>query len=168
VYQIKGEEETIVKIVAIPWELKYKYMRGGYSSMLKGFMYAIREQYGTTAAKEILKKMWKMDDRVKKMTNTILNVFKIEGNDAETIARWWDVYCEINDLEITWLERSKTCCRSKVTKCPFKTEPEDLFGWNFPFQDIVVKTINPKASAELPIAMCKGDSHCEYIYKIEE
>ena len=158
----------MTKKVVIPWELKYKYLRGGYSTLLKGLLYAIREQYGTTAAKETFERMWKMGDRVKKMTNNILTAFKIEGNDAETIGKFWDVYCEINDLDYTWLERSKTCYRSKITKCPFKTEPKDLFGWNLPFQDIIVKTINPKASVELPIAMCKGDSHCEYVYKIEE
>ena len=158
----------MTKKMVIPWELKADFRLRGYAGVFKAFMYAIREKYGAAAAIEIKEMIDKMDDRTRNLTNTILTIFKIEGNDAEAIGKFWDVYCELSGIEYSWLVRSKTCYRSEVTKCPWKTEFKDLFGWNLLFQDIIVKTINPKATAELPIAMCKGDSHCEYVYKIEE
>ena len=141
---------------------------GGWTSNLKGFLYAIREEYGASAALEIHERLCNMEDRVKNMTNAILNVFQLEGNDAETMGKWWDLYCEICGIEGTILERSKTIARTKITKCPFKTDPKDLSEWNLPFYNIIAKTINPKATFERPKAMCEGDPHCEYVWKIEE
>ena len=154
--------------LTIPWDLKYKFAMGGWTSNLKGFMYAIREKYGATAALEIHEKLCKRADRVKNMTNAILNVFQLEGNDAETMGKWWDLYFEICGIEGTILERSKTIARTKITKCPFKTDPKDLSEWVLIWFNLVVKTINPKATVERPIGMCAGDPHCEYIFKLEE
>ena len=136
--------------------------------MLKGFLYAIRERYGADAALEIYEKVSKMDDRIKNMSQTLLNVFKIEGNDAETIGKWYEIWWELAGAECTWLERSKTSIRQKISKCPFKTEPEDISKWDSIFLNIVVKSINPKATGERPKAMCEGDPYCEFVYKIKE
>ena len=46
--------------------------------------------------------------------------------------------------------------------------PGDVSVWVLPFYITVAKTINPKATVERPKGMCAGDSHCEYIFKIEE
>ncbi len=74
----------------------------------------------------------------------------------------------MGEFEYTILERSKTINRIKVTKCPWKTEPKDISDWVLIFNNIVNKTINPKATLERPKAMCAGDSYCEYVWKIEE
>ena len=152
----------------IPWELKYIYAKGGWTSLLKGLIYEIREKYGAAAALEIYESFNKRYDRIKKMTNNIKNAFKIEGNDAETIGQWWDIWWELTGYEGILLERSKTINRVKVTKCPWKTEPKDLGAWALIFTNIVIKTINPRATMERPKAMCAGDPYCEYIYKVEE
>ena len=159
----------MTKEVVIPWELKYKFVQGMLTTLFKGFMYEIREECGAATALKIYESLNKRDDRIKKMTQTLKDVFKIEGNDAETIAQWNEIYSELTGIEGTWTERSKTISRVKVTKCPFKTEPKDISGWSPNFlANIVVKTINPKATVERPKAMCAGDPYCEYIYKIEE
>ena len=152
----------------IPWELKYKYAIGGYTSFFKGIMYAIREKYGAEAVFEIFERVWKMGDRVKNMTNTILKAFRLEGNDAETIGEWLDICGELTGYETTILERSKTINITKNTKCPWTTEPKDISDWALIFTHIVIKTINPKATVERPKAMCAGDPYCEYVYTIEE
>ena len=131
-------------------------------------MYEIREKYGEAEAIEMYARICKRDDRVKNMTNSILKAFKIEGHDAETIAKWHDIWHELIGTEYTWLERSNTIARCKITKCAFKLAPKDLNNHSFSFENIVVKTINPKATFERPKGMCKGDPYCEYIWKIEE
>ena len=158
----------MAKKMAIPWELKYNYAMGGWASLLKGFLYEIREEYGAAKALTIYERLCKRDDRVKNMTNTIKNVFKLEGNDAETIGKWWEIWSEINDQEYVMLEQSKTIRINKITKCPWKTGIKDICDWSLPFTDIIIKAINPKATFERPKAMCAGDPHCEYIFRIEE
>ena len=158
----------MAKKMVIPWELKYKFAMGGYVSVIKGFLYAIREKYGATAALEIYERVCTMDDRTKKFTNSILEIFKIEGNDAETIEKWYDIYQELNGIEYATLELSKTFLRRKIIKCPWKTEPRDISDWALIFHgNIVTKTINPKAILERPKAMCVGDPYCEYVWRIE-
>ena len=154
--------------VELPWETKYKFAMGGYAATIKGFLHLIREKYGAEAALERYERFCKEDDRLKNLTNTILNVFKIEGNDCEAMAKWFNIWWELTGIEGTWPELSKTSSRNKVTKCPFKTDPKDISDWVLTFVDIIGKTINPKATVERPKGMCAGDPYCEYVTKIEE
>ena len=129
----------------IPWELKYKYAMGGWTSVFKGFLYEVREKCGEAEAIEMYERICKRDNRVKNMTNTIKDVFNIEGNDAETIAKWWDIWMEITGQEAIWFERSKTKSRNRITRCPFKTAYKDISDRCDVFVNIVNKSINPKA-----------------------
>ena len=152
----------------IPWELKYIYAKGAWISIFKGLLFAIREEYGAAAAIKLAKRLWEREDRVKNMTNTILNVFNIEGNDAETIAKWFDIWFELFGYEYTTLERSKTIDRRKFTKCAFVTEHKDVSDWDFRFCKIAAETINPKSIFEMPKTMCAGDPYCDFIFRIEK
>ena len=153
----------------LPWELKYNFAIGGWTdSAHRGNLYAIREKYGAAAALEIYERACKEDDRVKNLTNTILTIFNIKENDAETIGQWWDIWDEFTGIESTILERSKTINRRKVIKCPFKTGYKDISNWNLTFVNIVTEIINSEAIFDRPKAMCAGDSYCEYIWKLEE
>ena len=163
-----SEEETVAKKLVIPWEFKYKFIMGGWTSWLKAYHYTIREKYGPEAALEIYERTCKMDDRLKNFTNSILKAFELEGNDAETIINWWDIWWELCGIEGTSLLQSQTFARSEITKCPFKTEHKDISDWCKIFTNIVINTINPKATFERPRSMCAGDSYCEYVMKIEE
>jgi hypothetical protein len=156
------------KKVAIPWELKADFRLKGWTSILKGFLYAIREKYGADEALKMYERVGEMDDRHKNLTNSIKTIFKIEGNDIETIAKWFDIWWELTGEEYTWLERSKTIARSKITQCPFKTGYEDISEWELIFRKNISKAINPKAIVERPKAMCAGDPYCEHVFKIEE
>ena len=158
----------MAKKVEIPWETKYKFAVGGYHAAIKGLLHLTREKYGADAALEIYERFCKEGDRVKNFTNTILEVFKIEGNDAEAIAKWYDIFYELTGMEGTALEKSETFLRVKVTKCPWKTDYKDISDWDLNFADMVDKTINPKATVERPKAMCAGDPYCEFVHKIEE
>lgn len=153
----------------LPWELKYNYVRGQMTTLFKGFLYAIREEYGAAAALKIVEKMWKFKDRVKNMVNTLLNVFEIEGNDVETLSEFWDVYWEIQGTEAIILERSKTSGRAKITKCPWSTpDPKDINIWCEIWVDTVSESINHKISNKRLKGMCAGDPYCEYVLKLEE
>ena len=154
--------------VEIPWETKYKFAVGGYHATIKSFLNLIREKYGAEAALERYERFCKEDDRLKNLTNTILNVFKIEGNDMEAIEKWWDIWYELAGLESTTLELSKTMSRMKITKCPWQTEPKDISDWDMIFTNIVYETINPKATIEKLKGMCAGDPYCEFVAKLEE
>ncbi len=156
------------KKIMIPLELKYDFAIRAYISIHKGYLYAIREECGAATALKVYERLCKMEDRIKNLTATFLAAFKIEGNDAEAWAKWWDIWYELCGYEYTWLERSKTIARVKVTKSPFKTSYKDLSDWVLPFVDIVCKTINPKAKWERPKAMCAGDPYGEYVFKTEE
>ena len=155
------------KKVVVPWELKYKFVRGMLTTLFKGFMYEIREECGAATTLKIYENLNKRDDRIKNVTKNIKEVFKIEGNDAETIAKWIDIWDELVGVEGNWLERSKTIAGIKVTKCPFKTVYKDVSDWCRIWQNIVVKTINNKVTSKRPQSMCAGDPYCEYISKIE-
>ena len=153
----------------LPWELKYKYVQGQMTTLFKGFLYAIREEYGADAALKIVEKMWKFKDRVKNMINTFLNVFKIEGNDCEALGEFWDVYFEIHGHEAIILERSKTISRTKITKCPWSSpDPKDISSWCGIWTSTVSESINPKISGKRLKGMCAGDPYCEYIARLEE
>jgi len=154
--------------VEIPVETKYQFAAGAFADTVKGFLYALREKYGAEATLEFFEMWCKDGDRVKNMTNTILTAFKLEGNDAETIGKWFDIYLELFGFESTTLERSKTINRFKVTKCPTKTDHKDISGWSLIFDTMVAKTINPKATWETPKSICAGDPYCEHVIKIEE
>jgi hypothetical protein len=158
----------MTKKLVIPWELKYKFAMGAYASGWKGWLYSVREECGAATTLKIFERVQKLDDRIKNFTKTVLKVFKLEGNDAETIAQWWDIWFELCGFEWTWPERSKTITRFKVTKCPFKTEPTDISSWALIFVNLATKTINPKTSVERPKGMCAGDPYCEYTIKMEE
>ena len=109
----------------------------------------------------------KMDDRIKSLTNSLLKIFKIEGNDCETIGEWFDIYFELCGMEGTVLERTKSINRIRITRCPWKTEPKDISDWDT-MPNIVAKTINPKATVEQSSNMCAGNPHCDFVFKIEE
>ena len=157
------------KKIGIPWELKYKYVRGMMTTLFKGVMYVIREKFGAATALEIAERFWKYDDRIKNMTITLKDVFKIEGNNIEAIQKWWETYWEITGMEGTWLEVTKTYYKLRITKCPWSIpDPKDISGWSKILVGIINKAINQKATTERPKGMCAGDPHCEYIVRIEE
>ena len=157
------------KKMAIPWELKFNFIKGQLTTLFKNVFYAYRERFGAEAALEFFENAaWKRADRVKKMSNILKEVFKVEGNDAEAIAKWREIYWELNGTDYTWLERSKTIARTKITKCPWKTVYKDISDWDLSWYNIVLNTINPKATVERPKSMCAGDSHCEIVTTIEE
>jgi len=158
----------MAKKVVIPLELKLDFFKSAYMNTFRRFLYAIREEYGAAKALEMYEKTTKMDDSTKNLANTLLTIFKIEGNDAETIGKWHEIFHELVGFESTVLERSKTINRYKVTKCPLKPAYRDLSGWCLIGANIVEKTINSKATLERPKALCEGDPYCEFITKIEE
>ena len=160
----------MAKKVEVPMETKYKFAIGGYQGVFKGFMHALQERDGGDATLKLYETVCKKGDRVKNVTNTLLETFKIEGNDMEAIAKWHEIWWELVSpgMERTDLERSKTIWRNKITKCPWKTDYKDISDWYLIFENIAVKTINPKATVERPKAMCAGDPYCEYVIKIEE
>jgi hypothetical protein len=159
----------MAKKVVIPWELKADFRLRAWSSILKGFLYAIREEYGADASLKLYENVSKMGDRYKNLTNTIKTIFKIEGNDAKTIGEWFDIWLELIGSEYTILERSKTINRNRITKCPFKTGYEDISNWDFKyFVNPIVKTLNPKATIEQTKNMCAGDPYCAFVTRIEE
>jgi len=158
----------MAKKVVIPWELKYDFAIRAYTSGYKGFLYAIREKCGAATTLEIFERVCAMDDRIKNLTNFFKTTFKLEGNHAETIGQWFDIWAELIGQEFTEPERSKTINRERITKCPFKTEPKDISDWCKIFAGIVNKTINPKATLERSKGMCAGDSYCEFVTRIEE
>ena len=166
-YLAKGEEETMAKKPVIPWELKYDFAMRGYADITKAFLYAIRERFGATVALEIYERVITMGDRIKRFTNTIRNIFKIEDNDVEAIAKWWDIWFELTGYEWTRPERSKTITRYKITKCLWKTELKDISDRCLIFTNLVTKTINPKATVERLKGMCEGDPDCEFVTKME-
>ena len=158
----------MTKKIGVPLEFKYELTMKAWSSLIKGFLYVVRERHGAAEALACIERLFKMDDRVKNLTNTIKTIFKIEGNDADTMANWFETYYEILRTEYTLPEQSKTILRSKVTKCPFKTGYNDLSDWCKIWCDIVYKVINPKATQERVKSMCAGDPYCELVFKIEE
>jgi hypothetical protein len=159
----------MTKDLVIPWELKYKYAIGGWLAFLKSYHYAIREEYGAAAVLKMYEKSCKMNDRTKNFTKTLIEIFNIVGNDAETIAKWIDIWFElVGGFEHSWFERSKILARHKITKCPYKTEPIDISDWCKIWFDIVTRTINPKATFERPEGMCAGDSYCTFVFEVEE
>ena len=157
----------MVKKITIPNEFRLELALTGYTTMLKGFLYVIRERYGAAEALACFKRFFEMDDRIRNMTNFLKTVFKIEGNDVETITDWLVVWYEIFGFEYDVLERSKTFSRIKITKCPWKTGYKDVGVWCNIWSDIVYTTINPKATPERPKGMCAGDPYCDIIIKIE-
>jgi len=152
----------------LPFEFKYDFAMRGYANCLKGFFYVIREEFGAETALRLYEKLCNMDDRIKNLTKTLLKIFKLTGNDAETIGKVWNLWWELTGKEGTILERSKTIDRTKITKCPWRTAFKDISDWGLIWCNIVAKTVNPKATVERPKAMCAGDPHCEYLYKVEE
>ena len=166
--QLEGEDETMAKKIALPCEFKYDYAMSGYTFVLKAWLHVIRREYGAATALKLYEETCKIGDRTKKLTNLILTIFKLEGNDAETIGEWWEIWWECCGGEITTLERSKTINRIRITKCPWKTEPKDIGDWCVIWSNIITKTINPKATFERPKGMCAGDPYCESIVKVEE
>ena len=85
--------------MGIPCEFKYELAMKGWASMLAGFLYVIRDEFGATTALRLIETLFKRDDRVKNLTNFIKNVFKIEGNDIEAINKWFDIYHELSEPE---------------------------------------------------------------------
>jgi hypothetical protein len=158
----------LAKKVTLPCEFKYDFAIRGYTSILKAWLYVILEEYGAATMLKLYEKVCKIDDRVKRLTNSLLSIFKLEGNDTETIAKWFEIWFELIGIEYTWLKRSKTIAVAKMTKCPLKTEPKDISEWGLIWCDIKTKTINPKITFQRPQAMCEGDPHCEYVWKIEQ
>jgi len=139
-----------------------------YADFLKGLLYANRKKFGAATALEIYERVCKLGDRTANVTRSMLKIFKIEGNDAETWGQLMDIWNENSGMESTILERSKTIDRRKLTKCPFVTEHKDVSDWDIRFCRIMAKTINEKAILEMPKIMCKGDPYCEFIFRTEK
>jgi hypothetical protein len=158
----------MVKKITIPCEFRCELAIKGWTSMIKGFMYVIRERHEAAETYACVEKFFEMDDRMKNLTNFLKTVFKIEGNDAETIIDWLVVWYELLGFEYDVLERSKTINRHRVFQCPFKTRYKDIGEWCTIWTDFVYRTINPRATHKRPKGMCAGDPYCEIITKIEE
>jgi len=163
-----GGKEIMTSKMGIPCEFKYELAMKGWASMLAGFLYVIRDEFDAITSLKLIENLFKRDDRLKNLTNFLKTVFKIEGNDIIAIKKWFDIWYELTGFESTLLEQSETIFRIKITTCPFKTGYKDISGWCKIWSDIVLKTINPKATFERPKGMCAGDPHCEYIFKLEE
>ena len=134
---------------------------------MRRFLHLIRERHGVAEALACIEEIWRRDDTVKNLTNFFRTVFKIEGNDVETMAQWFDIWYELTGIEAIWLERSKTNARWKVTKCPWKLGYDDISDWCKIWGDIIAETINPKITSERPTGMCASDPYCEFRYRIE-
>ena len=159
----------MTKKMPIPWELKYNFIKGMLTTFFKGVIYEFRKRFGGVATLEFVESVWKREDRVKKMTTTLKDVFKIEGNNIETLQTWWKIYNELLGMNFTILELSKTHSRVRYpTGCAWVTEPEDISDWFFIFSNIINTTINPKATMERVKGICEGEPYCEYVWKIEE
>jgi hypothetical protein len=153
----------------LPWELKCKFARGQLTTLFKGIMNEIREKFGAAAALEIAEKVWKREERVKKMVHTLKDVFKIEGNDLEANLLWWNLYYELTGMEAAYLEVNKSSTKTKITNCPWSTQdPKDISGWCIIYANIINKAFNSKFTNERLKGMCAGDPYCEFILKIEE
>ena len=153
----------------LPWEIKYNYVRGMLTTLFKGFMHEIREEYGAAEALKIYERLNQRSNRVKKMGRTLKDVFNIEGSDIDAIMRWWEIFYELVGIEATWLEVTKTYARVKITKCPWSTpDPKDISDWSIINSGMINQALNPKAATERPKGMCAGDPHCEYIFTIEK
>jgi hypothetical protein len=159
----------LVKKFSIPWELKYKYVKGMLTTVFKGFMYEIRTKFDAATALEIYEMVQKRDKRVENMVNALKDVFNIEGNGIEAISTFLQIWFELTGWEVTWFDQLKTFIRFKCPLgCAWMTKPEDLSEWFLVISNIFVKSINPKAIIVRHIGMCAGDSSCEYIIKLEE
>lgn len=159
----------MAKKMPIPWELKYNYMKGMLTTLFKSVVYEFREKYGAVAALEFVEGVWKREDRVKNMTTTLKEVFKIEGNDMEAIGKWFEIWRELMGIESIELERSKKSYSFRnPTGCAWQTDPKDISEWQLNFTNIILQALNPKVTVERPKAMCEGDPYCEYVYKLEE
>ncbi len=155
--------------MGLPWELKCKFARGQLTTLFKGVLHLLNERFGSVIALEIAEELWKYKDRIKNMTNTLKDVFKIEGNDIEAIVNWWNLWFEHVGIEATWLEVTSKIARWKINVCPWSTpDPEDISGWCVIFCSVIIKTLNPKATIERPKGMCAGDPYCEHVMRIEE
>lgn len=153
----------------IPMETKFKFALGGYQGVFKGFMHALQERDGGEATLKLYEKVCKEGDRVKNLTNTIMKNFNIEGNDLDAIKKWHEIWWELAGVEgATSVERTETFERIKITGCPWDTQSKDISDWYLIFGDIVVGTINPKASFERVMGKCAGDPHCEYVFRLEQ
>ena len=153
----------------LPWEIKYNYVRGMLTTLFKGFMHEIREEYGAAGALKIYERFNQRSDRFKKMATTLKNVFNIEGDDIEAIMTWWEIFYELTGMEATWLEVTNTLARVKITRCPWSApDPKDISSWSIINSRMINRAINPKATLERPKGMCAGDPYCEYVMKIEE
>ena len=160
--------KTTIKKMKIPWELKYNFAMKGWTSNHKSWLYALREKYGAVEAIGIYEMFNEMGDRVKNITNTIRTIFKLEGNDCETIGKCWDIWHELAGQDTNILERSKIINKWRIIKCPFQTEYKDISNWCNRFDHVVGSTINPNATWEMITCMCAGDPYCECIVKLEE
>ncbi|MFX1519651.1 MAG: hypothetical protein ACFFCD_07005 [Promethearchaeota archaeon] len=174
---IEGSEDAITKKLetpcaapkkGIPWGQKYDFVMRNCADDFKRRLYAIREKYGPAAAVEIYAMQCKEGDRIKNMTNALLKVFNLQGTDCVTIGEVLDVWDELCGYESFILERSPTINRRKVTKCPWKVDYKDIGEYAFAMKDVMGKTVNPKATLEVPKKMCTGDPYCDYIWRIEE
>ena len=107
----------MTKKMVIPWELKADFRLRAYTSMLKAYLYVTREEFGAATALKLYEKICKIDDREKRVTHSLVDIYKIEGNDAETIADWFDIWGELQGREGHVVEQSKTICRSNPSNC---------------------------------------------------
>jgi hypothetical protein len=174
---LKNAEEFIVNKLQTPcaapkrklsFEQKYDFVMSGNENFFRGWLYAIREKYGASAVLDITATMYKEGDRIKNMTNALLKVFGLEGNDASTIGELLDVWDEIWKYETTILERTPKVNRRIVTKCIWKVNYKDIGNYAFTIKNIMGKTVNSNATFERPKGMCVGDPYCEYIWRIDE
>jgi hypothetical protein len=165
---IEGTVTNTAKKLEIPRELKYNFAMRGWTSNHKNWLYALREKFGAAAAVDIYERFNEMGARIKNWTNTIRTIFKLEGNDCETIGKCWELWHMLGGQEFTVLERSKTIDRQRITKCPWKTEYKNISEWCNRFNPVIGRTINPKATWEMYSCMCAGDPYCEAVVKIEE
>ena len=173
----KGEEKITLQLQTpcaapkrgISWDLKYNFAMKGFADFNRGWLYAVREKYGPAAALEIFDMSCKFDNATKGLVQTFQTILKIEGNDCVTIGEVLDVWDEISGYEgNVILERSPTINRRKVVRCPWLVKYHDIGNYAWYFKDIMGKTVNPKATLEMPKKMCAGDPYCDYIWRIEE
>jgi hypothetical protein len=97
---------------------------GDWTAWLKAYHYAIREKYGTDAALEIYERTCKMDDRIKSFTNAVLKAFELEGNDAETIGAWWDLWHNSMGRKVLYLNGLKKSIELKSLSVRLKQSPK--------------------------------------------
>jgi predicted ArsR family transcriptional regulator len=153
------------------WTIATQALTGAVTATGK----ALLDVVGQEKYNEIERQIWSEGGKAAKQ---IADAFGLAGNDAKSAAETVELVATVMmgpELKVETVEATAEKTVVRATECPWWNRAKELGISDFDCSvgdsawcNGLAKSLNPKVTVSLTKAMPRGDSYCEWVYKLQK